>query len=314
MCIQITWEPCENADSDPVGLGRGLRLLTAADAAGPETRLVMTKWWKAGRQALGWRGCERKEHRQVVATKAQGLEMEKSRPVVLPGWLRPCGTGRRQSWKSETVGLKGLNFTATGKGKNFKGRKKHEVKLEEFTDLWNPGNTSAKTIVISSAGKESTCNVGDPRSIPGMGRFPGEEIGYPLQYSWAALAAQVVKNSPAMREDLGSIPGLGRSTWAWQHTPVFLPGESPWTEEPGGLQSMGSQSVGHDWVTEHAQFSGSLDRTVKSDSDTSSAKPSYGTIFKLPCGWICSCSTSDISQEWESQPKMGYWVKGLSIC
>ena len=30
-------------------------------------------------------------------------------------------------------------------------------------------------------------------------------------------------------------------------TPVFLPGESPWTEEPGGLQSMGSQRVGHNW-------------------------------------------------------------------
>ena len=32
---------------------------------------------------------------------------------------------------------------------------------------------------------------------------------------------------------------------AWQPTPVFLPGESPWTEELGGLQSMGSQEVGH---------------------------------------------------------------------
>ena len=43
--------------------------------------------------------------------------------------------------------------------------------------------------------------------------------------------------------DLGSIPGLGRSLGGrrvWQPTPVFLPGESPWTEEPGGLQSMGS--------------------------------------------------------------------------
>ena len=35
----------------------------------------------------------------------------------------------------------------------------------------------------------------------------------------------------------------------WQPTPVFLPGESPWMEEPGGLQSMGSQRVGHDWMT-----------------------------------------------------------------
>ena len=36
---------------------------------------------------------------------------------------------------------------------------------------------------------------------------------------------------------------------AWQPTPVFLPGESSWTEEPGGLQSMGSQRVRHDWAT-----------------------------------------------------------------
>ena len=35
----------------------------------------------------------------------------------------------------------------------------------------------------------------------------------------------------------------------WQPTLVFLPGESPWTEEPSGLQSMGSQRVGHDWAT-----------------------------------------------------------------
>ena len=45
----------------------------------------------------------------------------------------------------------------------------------------------------------------------------------------------------------GSIPGWGDPLEkAWQPTPVFLPGESPWTEEPGGLQSIGSQGVGHD--------------------------------------------------------------------
>ena len=38
---------------------------------------------------------------------------------------------------------------------------------------------------------------------------------------------------------------------AWQLTPVFLPGESPWTEEPGGVQSMGWQRVGHDGTTKH---------------------------------------------------------------
>ena len=52
----------------------------------------------------------------------------------------------------------------------------------------------------SSAGKESTCNAGDPSLIPGLGRFAGEEIGYTLQYSWVSLVAQLVKNQPAMWE------------------------------------------------------------------------------------------------------------------
>ena len=55
--------------------------------------------------------------------------------------------------------------------------------------------------------------------------------------------AQKVKNLPAMPETwVGKIP------WrrAWQPTPVFLPGEPPWTELPGRLQSMGSQRIGHD--------------------------------------------------------------------
>ena len=48
--------------------------------------------------------------------------------------------------------------------------------------------------------------------IPGSGRSTGEGIGYPLQYSWASLVVQLVKNPPAMREgDLGLIPGLERS-------------------------------------------------------------------------------------------------------
>ena len=59
------------------------------------------------------------------------------------------------------------------------------------------------------------------------------------------------KESAYNAGDLGLILGLGPWRRAWQPTPVFLPGESPWTEEPGGLQSMGSQRVGHDWVTKH---------------------------------------------------------------
>ena len=52
----------------------------------------------------------------------------------------------------------------------------------------------------SLTGKETACNAGDPSSIPGSGRCPGEGIGYPLQYSWASLVAQLVKNVPAVWE------------------------------------------------------------------------------------------------------------------
>ena len=52
----------------------------------------------------------------------------------------------------------------------------------------------------SSVGKECACKAGDPGSIPGSRRSAGEGIGYPLQYSWASLVAQLVKSPPAMRE------------------------------------------------------------------------------------------------------------------
>ena len=50
----------------------------------------------------------------------------------------------------------------------------------------------------SSVGKESACNAGDPGAIPASGRLAGEGTGYPLQYSWASLVAQLVKNLPAI--------------------------------------------------------------------------------------------------------------------
>ena len=52
----------------------------------------------------------------------------------------------------------------------------------------------------SSAGKESTWNAGDSGSIPGLASSPREGIDHPLQYSWASLAAQLVKNQPEMQE------------------------------------------------------------------------------------------------------------------
>ena len=53
---------------------------------------------------------------------------------------------------------------------------------------------------VSSVGKESSCNAGDPGSVPGSGRSAGEGIGYPLQGSSASLVAQLLKNPPAMWE------------------------------------------------------------------------------------------------------------------
>ena len=54
----------------------------------------------------------------------------------------------------------------------------------------------------SWAGKESACNAGDPGLIPGLGRSAGEGLGYPFQYSWPSLVAQLVKNLPATWETL----------------------------------------------------------------------------------------------------------------
>ena len=51
-----------------------------------------------------------------------------------------------------------------------------------------------------SGGKESACDAGDSSLIPGLGSSAGEGIGYPLQYSWTSLVAQMVKNPSAMWE------------------------------------------------------------------------------------------------------------------
>ena len=73
---------------------------------------------------------------------------------------------------------------------------------------------------IASSAKESTCNARDPSLIPKLRRSYAEGIGYPLQYSWASLVAQAVKNLPAMWETW--VQSLG---WKDPPTPVFWPGE-----------------------------------------------------------------------------------------
>ena len=56
------------------------------------------------------------------------------------------------------------------------------------------------SLTDSSVSKESACSAGNPSLIPGLGRSAGEGIGHLLQYSWASLMAQLVKNPSAMRE------------------------------------------------------------------------------------------------------------------
>ena len=103
---------------------------------------------------------------------------------------------------------------------------------------------------VYTAGKESACDVGDSSLIPGLGRYPGEGIGYPLQYSWASLVSQMVKNPPPMWEtwvwSLGWEQPLEKGTMT--HSSI-LAWRIPWTEEPSRLQSMGSQGVRHNRLT-----------------------------------------------------------------
>ena len=84
----------------------------------------------------------------------------------------------------------------------------------------------------SSVGKESAWNAGDSSSIPGLGRSPGEGIGYPPQYSLASLVAQLVKNLPAMWEIPGFDPLVGKIPWRMEQltTPIFWPGLQSWTQ------------------------------------------------------------------------------------
>ena len=110
----------------------------------------------------------------------------------------------------------------------------------------------------SSAGKESTCNARDPSSIPGSGRSPGEGIGYLLQYSWASLVAQAVKNPPAVQETWVSSLGWedpleeGMAT----HSSILAWGipmdRLPMDRIPLVSYSPWGCGVRHDWETKHS--------------------------------------------------------------
>ena len=78
----------------------------------------------------------------------------------------------------------------------------------------------------SSVGKESACIAGDLGLISGSGRYPGEGIGYPLQYSWASLVDQLVKNPPTCGRPVFD-PWVWKIPWRREQlpTPVFWHGE-----------------------------------------------------------------------------------------
>ena len=94
---------------------------------------------------------------------------------MLTGWLSYCVEWgwRGQEWKQRPV------------------RRLLQSWTEDDEDQGFPG---------SSVGTESACSARDPGSIPGLGSSTGEGTGYPLQYFWASLVAQLVKNPPAMWE------------------------------------------------------------------------------------------------------------------
>ena len=138
--------------------------------------------------------------------------------------------------------------------------------------ILNRSNSSIYSNPDCSVGKEPACNAGDPGLIPGLGRSTGEGIGYPLQYSWAFLMAQLIQNPPAMWE-----------TWVWS-----LGWEDPWRRErlPTPVfwsgEFMGSQRLRHDWVP-FTSFH--MHKRVRVDV----FEPTFSRALMHVCACPCTC-------------------------
>ena len=147
----------------------------------------------------------------------------------------------------------------------------------------------------SSAGKESACNAGASSSIPRSERSPGEGTGYPLQYSWASLVAQMVRNLPAMRETWVRSLSWDYLGWedpwrrVWQPTPVkSFPGNSAGKEatcsagDPGSILGSGRAiGEGKDYPLQY--FGGFPCGPAGKESTCSSGRPGFDPwVGKIP--------------------------------
>ena len=119
---------------------------------------------------------------------------------------------------------------------------------------------------------------------------------------WASLVAHMIKNLPAIWETwVQSLGWEGQLEEGMYVHSSILPGESPWTEDPGGLQSMGSQRVGHDWASKHkysvsfSQDSSSFSLVIAAyffSSYRSSWEPQFppGDIKERCCSLVILCN------------------------
>ena len=155
----------------------------------------------------------------------------------------------------------------------------------------------------SSTDKKSACNVGDSSSIPGLGRSPGEGIGYPLQYSWASLVVQMVKNLPALRET--RVQSLGwedpleegmathSSILAWR----IRMNRGAWRTAVHWVR------VGHKWVTQHST-------SVTGDIYFKEIVRPYWTLMKVKVTQSCLtvCDPMDYTVHGILQVRILEWV------
>ena len=133
-------------------------------------------------------------------------------------------------------------------------------------------------------------------SLSGLPSPPGEYSAAPwISFLMTCLMAQQVKNLPAMQETQKTqVWSLG-----WEdpleeematHSSI-LDWKIPWTEEPGGLQSKGSQRVGHIWVTKHTTI---LTRNRKLLRPSQPQGPGYACHQALPCVWWCGVTPATL--------------------